>query len=114
MTNVHINNVGSAVETLIPHVFQNHGSGEHPSCICHQVFEYSVFFGGQFNPLAGPLHLLGKAVQFQVPNSEHTRSGNRSTAQQSLDSHQQFGKRERLREVVVSASLEVLGLVANR
>src|SRR6266567_6885722 len=114
MTHIHIYAVCGTVETLIPDVFQDHGAGKYPSSVCHQVLKHSVFLGSEFHPLAGPLHLLRKAVQFQISYSKHACSGHGATTEQGFDANQKLSKRKRFGQVVVSASLEVLDFIAQR
>jgi len=58
MTHVHVHDVRSAVEALVPYVFQNHRAREHPPRVRHQILKDSIFFRGQLDSFAGAFHLL--------------------------------------------------------
>ena len=47
-------------------------------------------------------------LSFKVGDPQYVGALNRRSAQQRLDAHQQFGKVERLGQVIVGAGLEVL------
>src|SRR5205807_4453797 len=108
-----IHNVGDTVEALVPHVFNNHGSGKYSSGIRHQVLQQSVLFRGQLNPFARSPDLLGQAIEFQVFDAHHAAPVHRASPQQRLDPSQQLGERKGLGQVIVGASLEVPHLVRN-
>src|SRR6266542_889620 len=75
MTDVHIDNVRGPVETLVPDMFEDHGAREDSPRVRHQILKDTIFFRGQLDSFAGAFHLLRKAIQFQIPYSEHTCSG---------------------------------------
>ena len=39
VVHIDIDDVGEGIEVLIPHVFGDHGSGEHSAGMAHQIFE---------------------------------------------------------------------------
>ena len=49
MRDVNINDVGSGVEMVIPHVCRNHRSGDDLTRTSHEVFKKRVFLGGELN-----------------------------------------------------------------
>ena len=36
---IHVNDIGRRVEGIIPHLFRNHGAGQHPPRVPHKVVE---------------------------------------------------------------------------
>src|SRR6266581_4869215 len=63
MANVYVHDIGRPVETLIPHMFQNHCARKDAASVGHQIFKNAVFFGGQLDSFPAFLHLLREAVE---------------------------------------------------
>src|SRR5262249_50753036 len=114
MADIYVDNVGCAIEALVPNVLDDHGARENTPRIRHQVFQKAIFLTRQLNPFPATSDLLGQPVKFNVSNPQHGLLPSRASAQQSLDSDQQFGKRKRLGQVIVCACFEMGGFVANR
>src|SRR5207302_5984815 len=79
---VNINNVGDAVEALVPDMFDDHRSRQNPAGIGHQVFKESVFFQCEFNASACALHLLRQTIEFKVVHPNHAAASCRAAPQQ--------------------------------
>src|SRR5215469_11671231 len=110
---VYINNIGRTVETLIPHVFHDHGSRKNTPGVGDQVFQQRVLLRCQVDPSARALDLLRKAIQLQILHANHAAAAHRTAAQQCLHAHQEFGESERLGEVIVGSSFEIAHLVGD-
>src|SRR6516225_1977339 len=62
MPNIDIDDVGEAVEGLVPYMLDDHISRQDTSGILHQVLKQLVFFRGQFDTMSLAFDLLCKTV----------------------------------------------------
>src|ERR1700733_16142682 len=114
MTHIHVNDVRDAIEALVPDVLDDHIARQNPVFVLHKIFKQSIFLSGKVDSLARSPYLLGQAIEFQVPDAEGAGAIHWASTQQRFDSHEQFRKSKRLRQVVVCAQLKELYLVIDR
>jgi hypothetical protein len=107
---IHVDDVGQALEALVPDVLDDHGAGEHAARMGGEVFEERVLLRGELDGFAGALHIVREAVHLEIADTQDTRTAHGPAAQQCFHADEQFGEGEWLGEVVIGASLEVLHL----
>src|SRR5262245_30358179 len=92
-------------------MLDDHRSRKNTPNIGHKVFEQGIFLSGQFYPLSPTLDLLRQAIDLQIGDTQHVGAAHRTTPQQCLHPYEKFREGERLREIVISADLEMLDLI---
>src|SRR5207249_11668289 len=114
MADVHVHNIHSTSETLIPHMIDNHVSRQNAIGIRHQVFQQAVFFSSKLDAFSTPAYLLRQPVQFKIGNTQDAFAPYGSAPQQSFDSDHQLCHCERFCEVIVRPCLEVSDFIHYR
>src|SRR6476646_5608202 len=56
VVDVYIHYVSAGIERQVPHVLDDHGPGDAPSRVAHEIFQQAEFFGGQLDATARALH----------------------------------------------------------
>ena len=65
-----LDNVCLGIKTVVPYVFQDHGFGNNPSGIAHQVFQESKFSRGQINLFTRSEDFSRKQICRQITHGE--------------------------------------------
>src|SRR5436190_9139553 len=113
-THEHVYDVGLRVEAVLPDVRQDHRLGDNLARVAHQVFEQRELARPQVDTLACARHLPRQQIHHQVAHRQRRRLRRaRRAAHQCLDACEQFGKRERLRQVVVAACLQAANTIVD-
>ena len=73
MANVDVDDVGEALEALVPHVLDDHGAREHAPGIGRQVLEQCVLLGGELDAATRAAYLLRETVDLEVADLEVDR-----------------------------------------
>lgn len=114
----HFHHIGFAVEVHVPHLLGERRSGQHAPLAAHQQGEQGELLGGQVDPHAFTVAFACNQIEFQVGQFQHGVLLQRPPALQGLHPRQQFGEREGLDQIVVSALLQtsdaILDLIAGR
>src|SRR5689334_6347612 len=87
-----IDDIGLRIETVVEDVLENHGLGDRPGGMAHQIFEQRKFARLELDFFFGPVHFALEQVHGEVADGE--ASGFRSlscAANESLDTGEQFG-----------------------
>ena len=111
----HVDDVGAGIERVVPHVRQDHRLGHDAAGVAHQVLEQRELAGPEFDGAALSGRNPADQVEAQVADGQlvlHRRLG--GPADQRVHARQQFGKCERLGEVVVAAGHEARDAVVHR
>jgi hypothetical protein len=98
--------VGQRVVVRVPHRLRDHVARHHLSGVSHQQFEQHLFFRRQTQIVLADFRAPLDGVELQVSDLENRRGCRARTPCQRLDSRHQLGKRERLGQVVVAATVE--------
>ena len=101
---VDIDDIGECVEVLVPHMFRNHGTGQHPSRMAHQIFEQGIFLQGEIDPLAASGHFTRGRVQCQIVDLEDAGTLGGAAAKQGANSGE---LRDELRRELAAPAEEV-------
>jgi hypothetical protein len=73
-------------------MFNDHGSGDAPSCVPHKVFKERELLRGKFDRTTRAAYLSLNAVQVQVLHLEDRFGGEPPSPQQGSDSRREFGE----------------------
>ena len=113
VTHVDIDDVGHPLEALVPHVIEYHGPREYTAGRAQEIFEQRVFLRGEVDPVAVAPHLLGQSIQLEIAYAQNVGPLDGRSPQQRLDTHQQLGEIEWLRQVIIRARLEMQHFVVD-
>src|SRR5208283_3498041 len=61
----HVHNIGLWIEAVIKNVFEDHGFGDRPVGVAHEIFEEGELAGLQLDCLATALHFAGEQIHGQ-------------------------------------------------
>ena len=118
---VRLDDVGLAVEVVVPDVIEDLGLGQHPLRVGHEVAEQLELRGREGDQLAGLPDLVGVVVEGEVGEGQPAVGGvdlGPGPAQHGSDPGDDLAQAEGLGDVVVCAGREaahlVLGRVAGR
>ena len=111
VADVDLDDVGIAVEVVIPDVAEDLTLRPHLPRVSHEVFENRELTARQLDVSVAAGHPARARVEAEVTRRQHGRALGGTAAYEGSDARDQHGERERLGDVVVSASLERLDLV---
>src|SRR5437763_9513181 len=111
MPDVDVHDISEAFETLVPHVFNDHGTRENAARLRSEIFQKAIFLGGKFDAFSVAFYQFGEPVDLQIGYFQQMSAGGGLAAKQCLDADLQFCESKRLGEVVVRAGFEVFDLV---
>jgi len=99
--------IGLGVEMIVPHMFHDHGFGNDPSGMAHQVFQQRKLQRLQPDRFPFPNHLPGQQVDRQVSHRQPRGVGYAAgPPDQGLHTRQEFGKRKGFWKVIVRTGLQ--------
>src|ERR1700693_2445139 len=78
VAHIDVYDVGNAVKTLVPNVFDDHVPGEHSLRILHEILQKRVLLSGEFHALSAPFYLLRQAIKLEVPDTQSAGPVDRS------------------------------------
>ena len=67
MADIDIDDVGQALEGLVPDLFHDHAARQDSARMQEQIFQQGIFLGAEFDALAVALDLAGQTVDLQRP-----------------------------------------------
>ena len=111
VADVHLDDVRVAGEVDAPHVIEDLALRRDVAVAAHEVLEQRELARGELDRLAVALGAPGAGVEAQRSDLEHRGARRRAAAEQRAQPGEQDHERERLREEVVGAGVEGLGLV---
>src|SRR5262249_54351658 len=99
---------------IVPNVFQQHGASDNLSRVLHQIFEQSKFSRLQWDLIVAADDAMRQSVKLEVADAiDRVLAAAAPAARQRLHPREQFGKRVRLRKVVVPAGAQSLDAVVD-
>src|SRR5207244_6701543 len=101
-----IDNVCIGFESYVPHVFRNFSARYHFAGRSNQVRQKEKFLRREIKRHAGANRLVSSHVDFQIINAQAFCLSMRSAPQQRANPGEQFGKCERLYQIIVCTQLE--------
>ena len=105
--NAGFDHVGHGVEMVVPDMLHDHGLGDYPVGVAHEVLQERKLERLQFDSLPGPHDLAGHQVHGDITGDQTGGFGGPAgPAQQGLHPGQKFGKGKRFGQVVVTAGLK--------
>src|SRR5579883_3064688 len=113
-SHVDVNDVSVAVKIHVPDRLGDQGTRQNFACAARQHGEEKKFFGRQFEPLPGSGRTLTQQIDLQICKTDRLLSARWATTQQGAHARQQFGKSERLYQIIVSAQFESTHPLMNR
>ena len=108
---VDLDDVGVALEGVVPHMLEDLGLRDDLARLAHQVLEEGELAGGEDDLDLAPPAPVGGGVELEVADFEDGRMLPSTPAQQRPDAGDEDDVGERLRQEVVGAGVEGLGLV---
>ena len=109
---MNLDDVGARVEMELPHPLEQHGLGDDPAGIAHQIFEHAEFLRLQLDRHAAAADGPAQQVHFEIADLQadlldrHCRA-----AADRVQPGKQLGEREGLEKIVVGAGLQTLDAV---
>jgi hypothetical protein len=111
VADVDLDDVGVALEGVVPDVLQDLGLGDDLAGLAHQVLQQGELPGGEGDLDLAPPAAVGGGVEAQVADLEDRRPLPPAPAQQRPDAGHEHDVGEGLRQEVVGPGVEGLGLV---
>src|SRR5580700_5599512 len=105
-SDIDVHNIGVAVKVHVPDCFGDLGSRQHFARAPRQQGQKKELFGSQVQALTGAGSTLAQYIDFKVGQAKGLLRTRRSAAQQRSHPGKQFGKGERLYQIVVRPQLE--------
>ena len=102
---VNIHNVRVWLDAHAPDLIENHGTSDNSARVAAEILQQNKFLRRELQDLPGPSCLAAKQVQLKIEDAQAGRFACRGAIafQQVAQASQQFGKREGLRQIIVSA-----------
>ena len=101
-----IHQVRQRVAIGLPHVLGEVNAAHDFTSAAHQGFENRVLLRGKAEGDAPARDLVAERVEREVLDGEEDRSGQLGSAQERVESGEQLGKHEWLREVVIGSRIQ--------
>ena len=108
IVHVHVYDVGAGIKGQIPHVLDDHGAGDAPSRVAHQVFQQSKFLAGQIDAPPRPLDPALHPVKLQIVHRQHRFRRQMAAPQQRPNARRQLRERERFAQIIVRSQIQTL------
>jgi len=89
-------------------MLDDHGAGDAPPGVSHQVFQQAEFFRRQFDPPSGALHPPLHPVKFQIVYLQHRLRRHMASPHQGPDARGKLGKRKWFSQIVIGSQVETL------
>src|ERR1051325_8960849 len=110
-----IHHVGLRIETVVPHVFENHGLRHDTPGVAHEKLEQRKLSRLKLDAGTGARDFARNEIEGEICHREPGWfSGVRRAANQGLHAGEQFGKRKRLYEIIVAAGLQPAHAIIDR
>jgi len=106
IADIDFDGVGEDVGVVIPDVGDELVFGEDLVGVTHKILQEGEFFFGEGDGGAGSLDGEGEGVEGKIADREDRVEGSVGAAGESAEAGEQFGKGERLGEIVVGAGVE--------
>jgi hypothetical protein len=105
--NEDVDDISLRIETVVEDVLENHGLGDWPIGMAHQVLKQGEFARLEIDFFLAAMHFAFEEVHGEVADSQASGFGSLScAANESLDAGEQFGERKWFGEVIVAAGLK--------
>ena len=96
----------------VPYLLEQHGPGDYPTVIAHQILQQSELARQEVDDDAGPSTSVTNEIKLEIEDLQFRPLGlRRWPSGQGIDPRQQFRKGERLDQIVVSPRLKAFDTV---
>lgn len=101
---MHRNQIRAGIEIVVPNLLKNVPPAEQLTGVAHHEFEKLKFHRQKLDRATPAAGLASDHVEFEIADSEHEICAGRAsmTSQKDLKAGNQFGRRERLHQVIIT------------
>ena len=110
---VNIDDIGEAVEIILPDMLGDHGARDQLVGVQHQKLQEGIFFAGEDAGSSASLDLLGHLIEFKVGDFQNRGLVGALTSEQGPDTGQKFVKGEGFGEVIIGSGIETRDFITD-
>src|ERR1700751_5793257 len=110
---IYLDKTGKRIVLFVPDALGNLFAPHHLFGFTSQTFQECIFLGGQFDQALISSYLMGPCINLEVVNFQYWIQQSGRAAEQRTNASHQFVEMERLREVIVGASIQSLNAVGD-